>query len=313
MSQSRNRFTNYSHNKNYPTGTNTQETAGLSTVPYVLKKAQINVSKLIRGISSGRYNSLFKSQGIEYAESSPYHYGDDSRYIDWNLSSRMNALHTKYFHEERNRTIWLIFDCSSSMNIGAPVSVYDIAMEIMLTLSFLALSQKDKVGAVIFDSNIRYYIPPSHLLQSVHSLYHTLEKERFSSHVADLESAVYFSKKILFHRSLVVVISDFLMDNFFEHLNTLANSHDVLAVRVFYDIQANFPNGVSMNVMDTENSKKRFISSSYIKKQYIENQSHLRQFWQHFNFRKSTAYFDISTNDSVFHTLASFLGNQSKI
>ncbi len=315
MSQFPNKAIHVSHNNTKYMEKNVKgsSTEFSASVPPVLKRSQINVSKLIRGLSSGRYNSLFKSQGIEYAESNPYHYGDDSRYIDWNLSSRMNALHTKYFHEERNRTIWFMFDCSSSMNIGAPVSVYDIAMETMLTLASLALSQKDKIGAVIFDSDIRQYIPPAHVLPLVHRLYYVLEHSRFSSSIADLEHAVYFSKKILFQRSLIVVISDFLMDNCFETLNTLANSHDVLAIRVFFDMQANFPNGISMNVVDIENAKRHLISSNYVKKQYIENQSQLKSFWQRFNFRKGTSYFDISTTDSVLHTLASFLRNQHTI
>lgn len=281
--------------------------------PAIFKKSQINVTKFLRGFSAGAYSSLFQNQGLEYAESKPFTYGDNIRYIDWKLSGRMNTLYTKYFHEERNRTVWLIFDCSGSMNIGAPMSVYDIALETAMTLLLLSFSQKDKIGTVIFDDKIRFFTPPTTVSSSLQRIYSKLEEHRFSHNKGNLETAIQFSKKILLHRSLVIVVSDFIMQNYFEFLSNLSVVHDLLVVRVFYNLRDNFPNAISFRATDTETNESRLISSDYIKKQYIENQQQMHRLWRNLSFKKNTSLIEISTTDSVFNKIAEFIQRKRRV
>ncbi len=278
----------------------------------LFKKSQINASKLIRGFRAGSYGSLFKSQGLEYAESKPYCYGDDARSIDWKLSGRMNALHTKYFHEERNRTVWFIFDCSASMNIGSPSSVYDVAIEAAMTLMLIAFSQRDKVGVVLFDSDICYFLPPTSLSSSLRRIFSQMEAHRFSEKEGAVDFVINFTKKTLPQRSLVVFVSDFLFSQCFERLARLCLPHDVLAVRVFYNMRDDLPNAVLLHVLDAETNERAMLSTNSVKKQYIESQVRTDSQWKSFGARQGASFLEIATTDSVYYKLSRFFQGKKR-
>ena len=153
----------------------------------ILKKVQLIEIKsrdIVNNIFSGEYHSAFKGVGIEYSETREYVYGDDIRFIDWNVTAKLNKPYIKVFEEEREQTIILAVDLSGSGYFGSIDTLkVDLMIELSSILSFSAIKNNDKVGLALFSNQIEKFIPPKkgkwHTLRVIREMiYHkTKEKE----------------------------------------------------------------------------------------------------------------------------------------
>lgn len=110
---------------------------------------------------SGAYHSVFKGRGMSFSEVREYAIGDDVRHIDWNVTARSGLAHVKVYEEERELTLVLAVDVSSSMRFGSVIQrKMDWVAEIAAVLSFSATQNHDKVGLVLFSDKVELYIPP---------------------------------------------------------------------------------------------------------------------------------------------------------
>jgi len=94
-------------------------------VKEILKKVrtlEIKTKKPVEGLIAGNYRSVFKGNGIEFSEVREYVPGDDIRSIDWNVTARLNAPFVKEYIEERNLSIYIIYDVSGSADYGSSKS-----------------------------------------------------------------------------------------------------------------------------------------------------------------------------------------------
>ena len=120
-----------------------------------VKNVEIKTRALTNNIFAGEYHSAFKGRGMSFAEVREYQDGDDVRDIDWNVTARYSRPHIKIFEEERELTVMLMIDVSSSQSVGSRLrTMRESATEIAATIAFSASQNNDKIGAIFFSDKI---------------------------------------------------------------------------------------------------------------------------------------------------------------
>jgi len=175
-----------------------------------IRQIEIRTNRLVTESLAGAYHSVFKGQGMNFDEVREYQPGDDVRTIDWNVTARMNHPFIKKFVEERELTLMLVVDVSGSGLFGSRAqSKRELAAEIASVLAFSAIRNNDKVGLLLFSDEVEKFIPPrkgrGHVLRVIREVLYYQPRKRGT----DLINALEFMGRVLPHRSIAVVISDF--------------------------------------------------------------------------------------------------------
>jgi uncharacterized protein (DUF58 family) len=178
-----------------------------------IRQIEIRTNRIVTESLAGQYHSVFKGQGMNFDEVREYQPGDDVRSIDWNVTARMNHPFIKKFVEERELTVMLVVDVSGSGLFGSvEQSKRELAAEVASVLAFSAIRNNDKVGLILFSDQIEQFIPPrkgrKHVLRVIREILF-FEPEQPGT---NLRAAMEFLNQILARRSIVVVISDFLVE-----------------------------------------------------------------------------------------------------
>jgi uncharacterized protein (DUF58 family) len=179
-----------------------------------IRQIEIRTNRLVTETLAGQYHSVFKGQGMNFDEVREYQPGDDVRSIDWNVTARMNHPFIKKFVEERELTLMLVVDVSGSGLFGSrDQSKRELAAEIASVLAFSAIRNNDKVGLLLFTDEVEKFIPPrkgrSHVLRVIREVLFFEPKRRGT----DLARALEFMGRVLPHKAIAVVISDFIFSN----------------------------------------------------------------------------------------------------
>ena len=107
-----------------------------------VRRIEIKTKGLSNNIFAGQYHSAFKGKGMSFSEVREYQYGDDIRDIDWNVTARFNKPFVKVFEEERELTVMLLVDVSSSLDFGTVKQLKkDMVVEIAATIAFSAMTR----------------------------------------------------------------------------------------------------------------------------------------------------------------------------
>ena len=176
-----------------------------------IRQIEIRTNRLVSETLAGQYHSVFKGQGMNFDEVREYQPGDDVRAIDWNVTARMNHPFIKKFVEERELIVMLLVDLSGSGLFGSVAqSKRELAAEIASVLAFSAIRNNDKVGLILFSEGVEKFVPPrkgrKHVLRVIREILFYEPQRRGT----DLNSALEFMLRVLPHRSIAVVLSDFL-------------------------------------------------------------------------------------------------------
>jgi uncharacterized protein (DUF58 family) len=176
-----------------------------------IRQIELRTNRIVTETLAGQYHSVFKGQGMNFDEVREYQPGDDVRSIDWNVTARMNHPFIKKFVEERELTVMLVVDLSGSGLFGSrEQSKRELAAEIASVLAFSAIRNSDKVGLLLFTDEVEKFVPPrkgrSHVLRVIREVLYFEPKRRGT----DLVNALEFMGRVLPHKAIVVVISDFL-------------------------------------------------------------------------------------------------------
>ena len=198
-----------------------------------VKLLELQTRGLVNSLFTGEYRSVFKGQGMEFAEVREYQAGDEVRSIDWNVTARMRRPFVKRYIEERELTVMLAVDLSGSERFGTKGRFKsELAGELAAVLAMSAIRNNDRVGAVLFTDRIEHVVPPRkgrrHALRLMRDL---LVFEPVGTRT-DLPAALEFTGKMLSHKSIIFVVSDFQADDLEHPLKLLAQRHDVVAVTV---------------------------------------------------------------------------------
>lgn len=176
-----------------------------------IRQIEIRTNRLVSETLAGQYHSVFKGQGMNFDEVREYQPGDEVRFIDWNVTARMNHPFVKKFVEERELTLMLVVDASGSGRFGSHAqSKRELAAEIASVLAFSAIRNNDKVGLILFTDGVEKFIPPRkgrrHVLRVIREVLFFEPRHRGT----DLNGALEFLLRVTPHRAIAVLISDFI-------------------------------------------------------------------------------------------------------
>ncbi len=176
-----------------------------------IRQIELRTSRLVNESLAGQYHSVFKGQGMNFDEVREYQPGDDVRAIDWNVTARMNHPFIKKYVEERELTVMLVVDLSGSGLFGSgEQSKRELAAEVASVLAFSAIRNNDKVGLILFTEEVEKFIPPrkgrQHVLRVIREILFFEPKKQGT----DINAALEFLSRVTSHRSIVVLLSDFL-------------------------------------------------------------------------------------------------------
>lgn len=229
-----------------------------------IRKVQLKMDQIATDLIAGMYRSAFKGRGMEFEEVREYQQGDEVRSIDWNVTARMGSPFVKVFREERELTVMLLVDISSSTRFGSQNALKTtILSEIGAVLAFSGIKNQDKIGLILFTDVIEHYLPPAkgirHVLRLIADLMAFPAKERGT----DIANALQFLGKIQKKRCVAFLLSDFISSKpLGSDIKTIAKIHDLIAIGIHDPLEAKIPSSGLVPVRDLESGKEELIDTS---------------------------------------------------
>ncbi len=250
------------------------------TTAEIIKKVrelEIKSKKLTSDLFTGEYHSAFKGKGMSFKEVREYAAGDDIRFIDWNVSARFGHPYSKIFEEERELTVMLLVDISSSSLFGTESArKKDIITEIAAVISFSAVNNADKIGIIFYSDQVEAFIPPKKGKQ--HALYivrELLSKEPKGKGTAVSTALRYFNNSTK-QKSIAFILSDFIDANYEDALRIAAKKHDVIGIKIYDQMDKQLPDAGLLKVKDAESGKTKWVDSSNAFVRYSYEQEFFR-------------------------------------
>jgi len=257
-----------------------------------VREIQVRTGRQVADVLAGEYVSVFKGRGVEFDEVRPYVPGDDVRTIDWNVTARMGEPYIKRYVEERQLTLMLMADVSASQDFGSVGrSKREATAELCALLAFSATRNDDKVGLVLFHSDIEQYIPPrkgqkhalrvvrevlAHgeedpalgdgksegLLARLRGMLTSFGRPRAPRESTDIRFALEFFMQVTKRRTICFVVSDFLDEGFEKAMIVANRKHDVIAVLVTDPNELELPDVGLVTLRDAETGETRVLDTS---------------------------------------------------
>ncbi len=228
-----------------------------------VRELEIKSKRLTNHLFTGEYHTAFKGRGMSFKEVREYTAGDDIRFIEWNVSARMNNTYSKLFEEERELSVYLLVDVSASSLFGTfKQTKKDLITEICAVLAFSAINNNDKAGVILFSDKVEKHIPAKKGRD--HVLYMVRELLSFQPHSAqtDIVKALRFLNNTTRHKSIVFLLSDFVDAGYKEVLRVAAKRHDVIGVQVYDRRDAQMPKAGLMQIRDAETGRMTWLDTN---------------------------------------------------
>lgn len=225
-----------------------------------VRRIEIISKKSSQEIFAGEYHSAFKGRGMEFSEVREYVEGDDIRFIDWNVSSRMGKLYVKQFVEERELTVILAIDLSASLNFfSKSKSKKEIAAEISAIIAFTASLNNDKVGLLIFTDRVERFIPPkkgrTHILRIIREILEFKPKGKKTS----IDNGLVYLNKVIKKKAILFLLSDFIDQDFQQSLKIASQKHDLIAIKISDRREITLPKAGIFILKDQETGEEFFV------------------------------------------------------
>lgn len=244
-----------------------------------VRKIEIKTKALSHQIFAGEYHSAFKGRGMAFSEVREYQWGDDVRSMDWNVTARLRSPYVKVFEEERELTVVLLVDVSRSGLFGtAGGTKRERLAEIAAVLSFSAILNNDKVGALFFSDRVEKFIPPkkgrSHLLHIIREM---LELQP-TSDGTDISGALRYLTNALKKKCTAFLLSDMIdaddqgNPRYEDALKVAVGRHDLSVIKVHDPREQSIPAVGLIHIKDSEtgagswiNTDSRAVRDAYAK------------------------------------------------
>lgn len=228
-----------------------------------LRTIEIRTRRLANEELSGTYHSVFKGQGLSFREVRAYMPGDDVRWIDWNVSARMNDAFVKVFFEEREMTVMLVVDMSQSTVFGTRrASKARVAAEVCALCAFSAIKNNDRVGLILFTDRIERFVPPKKGKGHVMRVITEILNARPQGQGTDLNVALDTLAGIQRKRSVAFLVSDLIAGGWERTLRVASARHDLIPVQVVDRREEELPDVGLALVEDLETGQTLEIDTS---------------------------------------------------
>jgi uncharacterized protein (DUF58 family) len=263
-----------------PQGASQAEAASGPTSAELLRqvrRVEMRTRRLVNSRFTGEYLSSFKGQGIEFAEVREYLPGDDIRSIDWNVTARLGKAFVKRYVEERELSVLLLVDLSGSDRWGTRGRLKSrLVAEVAATIAMSAVRNNDRVGLLIATDRVESFVPPRKGRRHTLRLVRDLLSFSPASPSTDLSVAVEYAQRVLSHRSLVFIFSDFQLgdgwDAFGSAMTRLRARHDVVACHLIDPTDVELPEVGIIRTRDPETGERVLIDTSLpaVRSRYAE-------------------------------------------
>jgi uncharacterized protein (DUF58 family) len=245
-----------------------------------IRRLQLKARRAVEDLLGGEYHSVFKGTGIAFEEVREYQAGDDIRAIDWNVTARMGHPFVKRFVEEREQTVLLTVDCSSSHQFGTRMQQKrEVAAELAAVLAFSAISNNDKVGLLQFTDRVERFVPPRkgtrHVLRLIRDILFFQPQHRGTC----IREALDYLNRVLHRRTIVFLLSDCLDRGFENAFKRTGRRHDLIAVRITDPREEDLPSVGLLELEDAETGGRLLLDtrSRHVRAAYAETARRRRE------------------------------------
>jgi len=240
-----------------------EEEESIEEIMKRVRRLEIRARRLASEVFSGDYQSSIRGQGLDFDEFREYQPGDEIRFIDWNVTARMNTPFIRKFREERELSVILAVDVSASTEYGSDyLSKRERAAEIAALLGFSARYNGDKVGLLLFAAEPVLYLPPT---KGGHTVLRAVREILAAKPVnpgTSVANAAKFLLQSLKRRGLIFFISDFIDWGFERPLGSLARQHDVIALPLLDPLEKGLPDVGRVSLRDPETGQEVLVNTS---------------------------------------------------
>jgi uncharacterized protein (DUF58 family) len=228
-----------------------------------LRRVEVRSRLISQELMAGQSDSIFKGRGMEFVDVREYAPGDDVRRIDWNVSARLRKTYIKRLIEERELTVLLLVDLSASGHFGTSgATKREIAAELAGTLALSAIRNADRVGLILFTSEVENYLAPGKTRKHVQRLLRNLLTHTPHHEGTDIGAALTFAARVTHRPALLFLISDLHDENFASAIKTANQRHDVLALQVIDPRENALPDVGLALVRDAESGEVMEVDTS---------------------------------------------------
>ncbi len=284
-----------------------------STPERILQRLDWQVIRKLDGLLQGDYRSLFYGYGVDFANLREYQPEDDIRYMDWNVTARMNTPYVRQYLEDREITAWFLLDLSPSVDFGTAQNLKrTMLIDFVTTLARLLTRHGNRVGAIFYDSQIERIIPArggrDQVLLLIHDLLQqpSLTRAPFTNLNLLLQAGLNSIKR----RSLIFVVSDFISEPGWEHsLNLLNKRHEVLAIRLWDARETQLPDAGPIIMEDAETCEQLYVDTSDKKfRQRFQKAAEQREAQLNLAFKRAGVdALSLSTEDDLVKAIIGFV------
>ncbi len=279
----------------------------------ILHRLDWQVIRKLDGYLQGDYRSLFRGSGVDFADLREYQPGDDIRYIDWNVSARMDTPYVREYMEDREIIAWFLLDLSPSVDFGALENPKRMVLiDFVATLSRLLTRHGNRVGAIMYGSRIQNTVPArGGRLQVLRLINDLLKQPQLKqSPMTDLSQLIKGALHGIKKRSLVFIVSDFISTPGWERpLKLLAQRHEVIAIRLWDPREMQLPDVGPVVLEDAETGEQIYVDThdKKFRKRFMEAaQARETALMETFK-RAGVDVLPLSTEGDLMHAIASFV------
>lgn len=275
----------------------------------LLREIEWTIIRRLDGFFQGDYRTFFRGFGLDLADLREYQPGDDVRYIDWNVTARLQTPFVREYNEDREVTAWFLLDISPSVDFGsADVRKRELLVRFVAIIARLLVRHGNRVGAVFYSGKVEQVIPArggrTHLLHVIDSL--TRSPEFTHAPATSLRNLLQSARQLIGRRSLVFLVSDFYSEPGWDReLGSLNLRNEVLAVRVFDPIERELPDIGVVFMSDSETGEQMLVDthSRSFRQRYSEAASRHEESLRDALAVAGVDGIELSTEDDLVETL----------
>ncbi len=284
----------------------------------ILQRLDWQVIRRLDGLLQGDYRSLLYGSGVDFADLREYQAEDDIRYIDWNVSARMDTPYVRQYIEDREVTAWFLLDLSPSVDFGTTHSLKSSVLIDFVTLFSRLLTRRgNRVGAYLYSSQHARMIPARGGRMHVLRITNDLLKWQWQTQApfTDLVPMLKAGLNTIKRRSLVFIVSDFICAPGWERpLTMLTQKHEVIAVRLWDPREMELPDVGLVVMEDAETGEQLFVDTHDLnfRKRFLDASNQRESMLKETFRRAGVDVLSISTEDDLVRSIVRFASLRAK-
>ncbi|MDR1418140.1 MAG: DUF58 domain-containing protein [Endomicrobium sp.] len=272
-----------------------------------VRQLEIKSNKLVNEIFAGQYQSIFKGQGIEFAEVREYQIGDDFRTIDRNVTARQGKPYIKLFAEERELTVIFLIDVSASQNFGSFSKLKsEIAAEVAALLAFSALKNNDRAGMLSFTDKTEKIITPKKGKNNILRIINEILNSKPDGHKTSISKALKALNGIWRKKAVVFLISDFQDENYKRDLIMTSKRHDLICIKIEDPKEVSIPKIGLIEMENPETKEIIMIDSNAVAESFRQKNKDFNDVTDKIFKEANVGVINLSTDQSYIKPLIKF-------